>query len=67
MLSPSIRLIRTPGHSAEDLSTVAGTSEGVVVFTHLWWTAAGRLEDPYAPDPAVAPRVTGTRPRASPT
>jgi glyoxylase-like metal-dependent hydrolase (beta-lactamase superfamily II) len=53
VLCPSVHLIRTPGHSAEDLSTVAGTPDGVVVFTHLWWTAATPLEDPYAPDPPV--------------
>ncbi len=22
-------------------------------MTHLWWTDAGPIEDPYAPDPAV--------------
>lgn len=49
-LSPSVRLIRTPGHSAEDLSTVIGTPDGVVVATHLWWTAEGPANDPYAPD-----------------
>ena len=53
VLAPSVHLIRTPGHSAEDISTVAGTPDGVVVFTHLWWTDAMPLEDPYAPDPAV--------------
>lgn len=52
-LSPSIRLIRTAGHSAEDLSTVAGTPDGIAVMTHLWWTDAGPADDPYAPDPAV--------------
>jgi glyoxylase-like metal-dependent hydrolase (beta-lactamase superfamily II) len=53
VLAPSVHLIRTPGHSAEDISTVAGTPDGVVVFTHLWWTDAAPVEDPYAPDPAV--------------
>jgi glyoxylase-like metal-dependent hydrolase (beta-lactamase superfamily II) len=52
-LSPSVRLIRTPGHSAEDISTVVGTPDGVVVLTHLWWTDAMPVEDPYAPDPAL--------------
>lgn len=49
-LSPSVRLIRTPGHSAEDMSTVIGTGDGIVVATHLWWTADGPADDPYAPD-----------------
>jgi glyoxylase-like metal-dependent hydrolase (beta-lactamase superfamily II) len=53
ILAPSVRLLRTPGHSAEDISTMVGTADGVVVFTHLWWSAEGPAEDPYAPDPAV--------------
>jgi glyoxylase-like metal-dependent hydrolase (beta-lactamase superfamily II) len=53
VLAPSVRLLRAPGHSAEDISTMVGTADGVVVFTHLWWSAEGPAEDPYAPDPAV--------------
>lgn len=53
VISPSVSLIRTPGHTEEDLSTVARTPDGVVVFTHLWWTEAGPADDPYAPDLAV--------------
>lgn len=52
-LSPSIRLIRTPGHTNEDISTLAGTADGVVAFTHTWWTSEGPVEDPYTPDAAV--------------
>ena len=40
-LSPSIRLIETPGHSAQDITTLVGTRDGVVAFTHLWWFAEG--------------------------
>jgi glyoxylase-like metal-dependent hydrolase (beta-lactamase superfamily II) len=50
-LSPAIRLIETPGHSPQDISTLADTAEGLVVATHLWWTATAPVEDPYAPDP----------------
>lgn len=53
VLAPSVSLLRTPGHSAEDISTVVGTDDGIVVFTHLWWTADGPAEDPYAPDAGV--------------
>jgi glyoxylase-like metal-dependent hydrolase (beta-lactamase superfamily II) len=53
VLAQSIHLIRTAGHSPEDLSTVVGTPDGVVVLTHLWWTDATPVEDPYAPDPAA--------------
>lgn len=50
VLAPSVRLLRTPGHSAEDVSTLVGTEDGLVVFTHLWWHSGGPAEDPYAPD-----------------
>lgn len=56
VLAPSVRLLRTPGHSAEDISTLAGTADGLVVFTHLWWRASGPTEDPYAPDAGVLHR-----------
>ncbi len=46
----------TPGHTAQDISTVARTTDGVVVATHLWWTADGPAEDPYATDPAALRR-----------
>jgi glyoxylase-like metal-dependent hydrolase (beta-lactamase superfamily II) len=52
-LSPSIRLIETPGHSPQDISTVVETGDGLVVFTHLWWNAEGPDEDPFAPDPEL--------------
>lgn len=49
-LSASIRLIETPGHSPQDITTLVGTQEGVVAFTHLWWSAQGPAEDPLASD-----------------
>jgi glyoxylase-like metal-dependent hydrolase (beta-lactamase superfamily II) len=52
-LSASVRLIRTPGHSAEDLSTLIGTPDGIAVATHLWWTVDGPADDPYAADREV--------------
>jgi glyoxylase-like metal-dependent hydrolase (beta-lactamase superfamily II) len=52
-LTGSIRLIRVPGHSAEDIALVAGTAAGIVVFTHLWWTADFPIDDPYSPDLAA--------------
>jgi glyoxylase-like metal-dependent hydrolase (beta-lactamase superfamily II) len=45
-LSPSVRLLRTPGHTAEDISTVASTPDDVYVCTHAWWMAEGPAEDP---------------------
>lgn len=49
-VSPSVRLVRTPGHTADCLTALAGTAEGVVALTHLWWSAEGPDEDPYAVD-----------------
>ena len=52
-LAPSVRLLRTPGHTAEDISTVASTPGDVVVCTHAWWAADGPPEDPLGSDAAA--------------
>jgi glyoxylase-like metal-dependent hydrolase (beta-lactamase superfamily II) len=52
-VSPSIRLIETPGHTPQCITTLVGTLEGVTAFTHLWWTATEPPEDPLAWDPAA--------------
>jgi glyoxylase-like metal-dependent hydrolase (beta-lactamase superfamily II) len=46
--SPSIRLIVTPGHTPQDITTLVGTSGGTVAFTHAWHNAQGPEIDPYA-------------------
>lgn len=46
-LSPSVRLIRTPGHTAEDITTLATTDTGLVAATHLWWNAEGPETTPW--------------------
>lgn len=53
VLGDGIRLIRTPGHTAEDISTLIETDSGLVVCTHAWWFESGPAEDPYASDPDV--------------
>jgi glyoxylase-like metal-dependent hydrolase (beta-lactamase superfamily II) len=55
-LSPSIRLIATPGHTDQDISTVASTADGVYVCTHAWWAAEGPADDPFSPDQGVLSR-----------
>jgi glyoxylase-like metal-dependent hydrolase (beta-lactamase superfamily II) len=52
-LGEAVSLIRAPGHTQEDIATVAGTPDGVVVCTHLWWSAEGPLDDPFASDRAA--------------
>lgn len=55
-VAPTIRLIETPGHTPQDISTLVQTDDGLVVCTHLWWQADGPEEDPYAPDPELLHR-----------
>lgn len=55
-ISPSIRLIETPGHTAQDITTIVVTAEGTVAFTHLWWSADGPADDPLASDPPALHR-----------
>jgi glyoxylase-like metal-dependent hydrolase (beta-lactamase superfamily II) len=52
-VSPSVVLTRTPGHTPDCLTVLAGTAEGVVALTHLWWFEGGPDEDPRATDPAA--------------
>jgi glyoxylase-like metal-dependent hydrolase (beta-lactamase superfamily II) len=49
-LTPSVRLLATPGHTAQDITTLVGTPEDIAALTHLWWTADGPADDPYTPD-----------------
>ena len=55
-LSPSIRLLETPGHTPQDITTIVMSSAGSVAFTHLWWAASGPAEDPLASDPPALHR-----------
>jgi glyoxylase-like metal-dependent hydrolase (beta-lactamase superfamily II) len=52
-LAPSVWLLRTPGHTAQDISTVVSTPDDVVVCTHAWWGADGPAEDPLGSDAAA--------------
>lgn len=54
--APSVLLLDTPGHTAQDISTVITTAEGVVVCTHAWWSRTGPLTDPLATDQAQLER-----------
>jgi glyoxylase-like metal-dependent hydrolase (beta-lactamase superfamily II) len=50
VLSPSVRLLATPGHTREDITTVASAADGVYACTHAWWGPDGPAEDPLAAD-----------------
>ncbi|NUR08235.1 MAG: MBL fold metallo-hydrolase [Nocardioidaceae bacterium] len=49
-VSGSVRLMATPGHSAQDVTTLVETSDGLVACTHLWWSEQGPVQDPRAED-----------------
>jgi glyoxylase-like metal-dependent hydrolase (beta-lactamase superfamily II) len=49
-VSPHVKLIETPGHTPQDITTLIETNAGIVACTHLWWHAAGPAEDPLATD-----------------
>jgi glyoxylase-like metal-dependent hydrolase (beta-lactamase superfamily II) len=49
-VSPSVHLLATPGHTAEDITTLVETETGLVACTHLWWSADGPEIDPLATD-----------------
>jgi glyoxylase-like metal-dependent hydrolase (beta-lactamase superfamily II) len=44
LISPAIRLIATPGSAGRQLTTLAATDHGVIVFTHLWHSATDPLD-----------------------
>src|SRR5262249_33669335 len=46
LITPAVRLIATPGHSPQDITTLVGTHEEVYAFTHVWWHEAGPPVDP---------------------
>lgn len=58
VLTPSVQLARTPGHTAEDLAVVAGTPDGVVVCSHSWFTADSAVDDE---DPEDADALRASR------
>jgi len=53
VLTPSVVLARTPGHTSEDLATVIGTADGIVVATHCWFNSETSVDDE-SPDDAEA-------------
>lgn len=49
-VSPHVRLMETPGHTPQDITTIVEAPEGIYAFTHLWWHRAGPVDDPLASD-----------------
>jgi glyoxylase-like metal-dependent hydrolase (beta-lactamase superfamily II) len=55
-LSPSVRLMTTPGHTAQDITTLVTTGHGLAACTHLWWSREGPVVDPLAEDQELLER-----------
>lgn len=51
-LTSSIRLIVTPGHSPQDITTLVSTPGALYACTHVWWADGGPTVDPRATDQA---------------
>jgi glyoxylase-like metal-dependent hydrolase (beta-lactamase superfamily II) len=49
-VSQDVTLRETPGHTPQDISTLAASGAGTVAFTHLWWSSEGPDDDPVAVD-----------------
>ena len=49
-LSQGVRLLETPGHTPQDITTLVDTDDGVAALTHLW-VFEGAGEDRLATDP----------------
>jgi glyoxylase-like metal-dependent hydrolase (beta-lactamase superfamily II) len=59
-LTPSVRLVPAPGHTAEDIATLAAAPEGAYACTHAWWGPDGPAEDPLA---TAGPALRASRER----
>jgi glyoxylase-like metal-dependent hydrolase (beta-lactamase superfamily II) len=55
-VAPGVVLWETPGHTAQDITTVVETDDGLVALTHLWWQSDHPIEDPYCTDPEALHR-----------
>lgn len=49
-VAEGVVLWETPGHTAQDITTIVSAGEDVIAFTHLWWYASAPYEDPLATD-----------------
>jgi glyoxylase-like metal-dependent hydrolase (beta-lactamase superfamily II) len=50
-VADGVSLWQTPGHTAQDITTVVRDREQVIAFTHLWWYADAPFHDPLCTDP----------------
>jgi glyoxylase-like metal-dependent hydrolase (beta-lactamase superfamily II) len=53
VLAPSVRLLRTPGHTSAHTARRPTPPAGAPAPPHAWWSAGGPESDPLASDPAA--------------
>jgi glyoxylase-like metal-dependent hydrolase (beta-lactamase superfamily II) len=49
-VAAGVTLWETPGHTAQDITTIVADDDGVVALTHLWWYETAPHDDPLATD-----------------
>ena len=57
LVSPSVRLIQTPGHHPDDLTLLVATPRGIVAVTHLWSSRSDGTQRPPDGDPGTLRRA----------
>ena len=50
-VADGVTLWETPGHTAQDITTIVDEDDRVVALTHLWWYQQAPYDDPLATDP----------------
>lgn len=52
VVAEGVELWETPGHTAQDITTIVSDGKETIAFTHLWWYRTAPFDDPLATDPA---------------
>jgi glyoxylase-like metal-dependent hydrolase (beta-lactamase superfamily II) len=50
-VADGVTLWETPGHTAQDITTMVGDGELTIACTHLWWYETAPFHDPLCTDP----------------
>jgi glyoxylase-like metal-dependent hydrolase (beta-lactamase superfamily II) len=50
-VADEVVLWETPGHTAQDITTIVSDGEETIAFTHLWWYESAPFDDPLATNP----------------
>jgi glyoxylase-like metal-dependent hydrolase (beta-lactamase superfamily II) len=50
-VAEEVILWETPGHTAQDITTIVRDGERTLAFTHLWWYEDAPFHDPLCTDP----------------